>query len=115
MLISRVLVLPSQACRAVGAVFGRAQARRIDREDERWARRRRIFLGARRDILSWSREVDGCWRARLSNSETPRTIERTGHDRREAIGRAELAVKRLLIMRKILFDSNSTVADDGKS
>ncbi len=107
MLINCCLVLPLKLFAAASLIVAGVRARRFDRVDDRWARRRRVYHGLRNGILSWSRDPDGRWRARLSYEATPRTVERTGVDRREAIGRAELAIKRLSILRARMFDENS--------
>jgi hypothetical protein len=77
----------------------RLVARAIDLLDERRARRRREAFGRRRWLLSWHRDPDGRWRARLSGPEAPRTVERTSGTRVGAIARAAQAMERLLAFR----------------
>src|SRR5438128_2094524 len=60
----------------------------VDFMDERVARRHRRVFGRRRLLLSWQREPDGRWKARLSGPGLVHTIERTGRSRRRAIARA---------------------------
>jgi hypothetical protein len=74
----------------------------FDRYDERRARRLRQAFGRRGRLLSWHRQPDGSWRARLSCADLPRTIERAGRSRGEAIDRADHGLKRVLSFRRNL-------------
>ncbi len=74
-------------------------ARLIDRADERLARRRRESFGRRHWLLSWQRESDGRWKARLSGPETVHTVERTATTRSRAIDRSARALTRLGTIR----------------
>jgi hypothetical protein len=99
----RVLTLaPGVFPQAVSGVVG-APARLADWAfgtlDERRARRLREELGRRRWLVSWQRDPDGRWRARLSGPETPRTVERTARTRSRAIERAARAMGRILDFR----------------
>jgi hypothetical protein len=76
----------------------------IDRLDERTARRLRRVLGQDRWLVSWQRENDGFWRARLSCPLVSTTLERTGRTRTEAIDRATRALTHLLSLRGVLLD-----------
>jgi hypothetical protein len=69
----------------------------FDRRDERLARRRRDELGHAAKLVSWQRLPDRRWRARLSCSDWPDTIERAGRTRCEAIERADNALKFVLV------------------
>ena len=69
---------------------------RLDRDDERRAREMRQSLGSRRCLVSWERQHDGLWRARLSGPRIVVTIERTAKSRGRAILRAEAAMNRIL-------------------
>jgi hypothetical protein len=83
--------------------------------DEGRARRLRRDFGRRGRLLSWRRESDGSWRARLSCPDLPRTIERAGRTRSEAIDRADRARARILALRTDLKAPNGRVdrpADD---
>ena len=71
----------------------------IGRLDERVARQRRRELGERLWLLSWQRDPDGRWRARLSCPELPRTVERTGWTRCAAITRSTTVVRRTISLR----------------
>ncbi|MGE3818702.1 MAG: hypothetical protein AB7I30_04655 [Isosphaeraceae bacterium] len=64
----------------------------LDWLDAHRARRRRQTFGQRGWLLSWSRDADGRWRARLSGPEFPRTIERSASNRVKAIERAAQAL-----------------------
>jgi hypothetical protein len=70
-----------------------------DGHDERRAERRRAELGRQGWLVSWLREPDGGWRARLSGPHTVRTIERTARTRRGAIERAWRAGVGMLAFR----------------
>ncbi len=80
----------------------------IDRLDERAARRLRLALGRDRWLVSWQREIDGRWRARLSCPLMSTTLERTGRTRTEAIERATRALTHLLSLRGVLLDRHTT-------
>lgn len=69
----------------------------LDRRDERLAMIRREQIGPYGWLVSWSHCRNGRWMARLSCPQWPATIERGGPTRREAIRRAESALRRLLI------------------
>ncbi len=69
---------------------------RLDRKDECRARQMRQSLGLRRCVVSWERQHDGQWRARLSGPRIVVTIERTAKSRGLAILRAETAMNRIL-------------------
>ncbi len=87
--------------RVVGALARplRAGLRRLDFDDERRALRVRETLGKRLCLVSWGREPDGTWRARLSGPGLVVTMERTARGRCRAIARAELAMRRVLASR----------------
>jgi hypothetical protein len=72
----------------------------FDRLDEGRARQRRQDFGRRGRLLSWHRDSDGSWRARLSCAELPRTVERAGRSRIEAIDRADHGLKQILNLRQ---------------
>lgn len=78
---------------------GRLVARVVDLLDERIARRRREEFGRRGWLLSWQREPDGRWKARLSGPEAVHTIERTATTRSRAIARSARAMTRLRSIR----------------
>jgi hypothetical protein len=71
----------------------------FERLDEARARRLRRDFGRRGRLLSWRREADGSWRARLSCPDLPRTVERAGRTRSEAIDRADRVRSRILALR----------------
>jgi hypothetical protein len=71
----------------------------MDLADERRAPRSREAFGRRGWLLTWQRDADGRWRARLSSPGVPRTVERTASSRRRAVARAALAMDRLLSFR----------------
>lgn len=73
--------------------------RLLDRLDERLACSRRRSFGRRSCVLSWQRESDGSWRARLSAPDLPRTIERLAHTRSLAIFRADRVLRRTRTFR----------------
>jgi hypothetical protein len=77
----------------------RLVAAAADALDERGARRRRRELGRRGLLLSWQREPDGRWKARLSGPGLVQTLERTGRSRRRAIDRSARALDRLPALR----------------
>jgi hypothetical protein len=74
----------------------------FERFDEGRARRLRRDFGRAGRLLSWRREADGSWRARLSCPDLPRTIERAGRTRAEAIDRADRVRSRILALRAVL-------------
>jgi hypothetical protein len=74
-------------------------ARACDAVDEAWARRRREALGRRGRLLSWHRDADGRWRARLSGPGATRTVERRGRTRAAAIARSVRALSRATAFR----------------
>jgi hypothetical protein len=67
-----------------------------DRRDERRAQRLQADYGRRGWLLSWCRAGDGLWRASLSSPQWPRTTVARGRTRREAIDRADLALRLVL-------------------
>lgn len=71
----------------------------LDLLDERLARRFRRRFGRRQRLLSWHREPDGRWRARLSCPDVVRTVERTASTRWRAITRSARALDRLPALR----------------
>lgn len=71
----------------------------IDVLDERAAQRLQGTLGRRRWLVSWQRDANGRWRARLSGPELIHTIERTGGTRWRAIRRSVGALDRLPTLR----------------
>jgi hypothetical protein len=71
----------------------------LDRRDERLACVLREEYGQRRRLLSWTRDPDGLWRARISGPGVVRTLERTGRTRTQAAEAAAAAMDRLLIAR----------------
>ena len=71
----------------------------LDRRDERLACMLREEYGRRRRLLSWTKDPDGLWRARISGPGVERTLERTGRTRTQAAEAAALAMDRLLIAR----------------
>jgi hypothetical protein len=66
--------------------------------DEWRARRARRLLGEERWIVSWARDESDArkWRARLSCSRFPLTLERRGRTRLEAIRKAAEALGSIL-------------------
>ena len=72
----------------------------IDRRDAELACRQRDQLGKNDCLLSWKRDPDGRWRARLSSSDLSRTIERTAWTRTEAIQRSCEARQRILAAQR---------------
>ena len=74
----------------------------FDCRDERRARALRESYGKRLRLLSWVRDSDGRWRARLSGPGVERTLERTGRSRARAAESAAVAMDRLLIARYTL-------------
>jgi len=71
----------------------------FDGRDERLARRCRAEFGARGWLVSWHRDPDGGWRARVSGRPAVRTIERSAPTRVAAIERAGVAMLRLIAFR----------------
>lgn len=71
----------------------------LDRLDERLARARREAFGRRAWLLSWHREPDGSWRARLSGPDLERTVERTARTRACAVRRTARAAVRIRAYR----------------
>jgi hypothetical protein len=80
----------------------RAVAGLLDGWDERAARRLRESLGKRGRLVSWSREADGRWRARISGPGVVRTLERTGRTRHRAVTRSIDALDRLPALRALI-------------
>lgn len=78
---------------------GRRAAEAADALDEWGARRHRRAFGRRRLLLSWHRDADGSWRARLSGPGVLHTIERTAPTRRQAAVRSARALHRLPVIR----------------
>ena len=75
--------------------FTTVPARFLDWLDDRLARHRRHDFGRRSWLLSWSREPEGTWRARLSGPDLERTIERSARTRSWAIFRSARALARI--------------------
>jgi hypothetical protein len=71
----------------------------LDVLDEQLAQGRRTTFGRRRRLLSWHREPDGRWQARLSGPELERTIERSARTRIWAIRRSARAMDRTPSLR----------------
>jgi len=70
-----------------------------DRIDNRRACELREAYGQRLRLLSWERDPDGRWGARLSGPGIERTIVRTGRSRFRAAEAASVAMDRLLFTR----------------
>ena len=86
----------------------------FDRHDERRAHERRSTLGTRRWLVSWQREPDCRWRARVSGPGVAHTVEGTGRTRIRAIGRAVAAMEQILVRRARLEKSvNRDTASSG--
>ncbi len=93
--------VPALFCELM-ALAGRVLPRPIgavDRLDEQIARGRREAFGRRLWLLSWHRDPDGHWQARLSGPDLERTIERRALSRSWAIRRSERAMTRILAIR----------------
>ena len=71
----------------------------LDGLDERLARARRQAFGRRCCVLSWQRELDGSWRARLSGPDLEMTIERSARTRACAIFRSARVLRRIRAFR----------------
>jgi hypothetical protein len=85
-----------------------------DRMDERRARRLRFQLGRRRWLVSWQRQSDGRWLARLSCPSLVFTLERTGTTRTAAIARALRTLDVILSLRLLLNRGSLPIAQDAE-
>jgi hypothetical protein len=85
-----------------------------DRVDEHRARRLRFQLGRRRWLVSWQRQDDGRWLARLSCPSLVFTLERSGKTRTAAIAHAVSTLDVILSLRYLLHRGSLEFAEDAE-
>jgi hypothetical protein len=85
-----------------------------DRVDEHRARRLRFRLGQRRWLVSWQRQKDGRWLARLSCPSLVFTLERSGGSRTAAIAHAIRTLDTILSLRLLLHRDSPQTAKDAE-
>jgi hypothetical protein len=82
--------------------------------DERRARRLRFRLGQRRWLVSWQRQSDGRWAARLSCPSLVFTLERTGQTRTAAIAHVVRTLDVILSLRSLFHRGSLAIAKDAE-
>jgi hypothetical protein len=80
--------------------------------DERRARRLRLRFGQRRWLVSWQRQPDGRWLARLSCPSLVFTLERIGSTRTAAIAHAAHTMNAILALRPLFQRGTPGIAQD---